>query len=56
VVAGGFNTVFGATLDDITAGSNSGDYDICFTHAVPEPSAMALLAIAGLAGLCFRRR
>ncbi len=55
VVVGGFNTVFGATIDNITAGTSEGDYDIYFGYAsVPEPGSLALFGVFGL--VILRRR
>lgn len=42
LVVGGFDTRFGATLNDITPGTSSGDYDLQLTY-VPEPSSLLLL-------------
>lgn len=53
LVVGGFNTEFGATLNDVIPGSSTGDYLVQFAY-VPEPSALALLALGALAAI--RRR
>ena len=51
---GVYNTTFGATFDDVTSTGTDGAYQIDFyMTAVPAPSALALL---GLAGLARRRR
>ncbi|MDX2131636.1 MAG: hypothetical protein SFY69_06265 [Planctomycetota bacterium] len=53
LVTGGFNTVFGATIGQITPGTNAGTYSLEIT-SVPTPGALALLGVGGL--LAGRRR
>jgi len=47
IVTAGYNTVFGATIDAITPGTNAGTYTLDVTY-MPEPGSLALLALAGL--------
>ncbi|MBK8267035.1 MAG: PEP-CTERM sorting domain-containing protein [Planctomycetes bacterium] len=54
VVVGGYNTVFGATLNDITGGTAQGNYSLSINYA-PEPATLTLLAF-GAIGLIRRRR
>ena len=44
------------TLGDFDGGTSIGDYSLSVTVAVPEPSALGLLAIAGMIGFTRRRR
>jgi hypothetical protein len=53
IVTAGYNTVFGATIDEITPGTNAGTYTLGVTY-VPEPGALALVALLGCCGA--RRR
>lgn len=54
VVVGGWNTVFGATLNDITGGTTQGNYSLSLNY-VPEPATLTLLAL-GAIGFIRRRR
>ncbi|MCC6284902.1 MAG: hypothetical protein IT439_06300 [Phycisphaerales bacterium] len=54
IVTGGYNTTFGATLNDIVAGTASGDYALQVTYA-PAPGALGTLGLAGLVAARRRR-
>lgn len=54
LVVSGFNTVFGATINQITGGTATGTYKVIFNH-VPEPGTLSLLVLGGM-GLIRRRR
>ncbi|WP_442482873.1 PEP-CTERM sorting domain-containing protein [Aeoliella sp. SH292] len=53
-VAYGFNWVFGDTLSNYVSGAEG--YVVGNPNAIPEPSTVAILGIAGLAGLAIVRR
>lgn len=55
LVVGGFDTSYDEATDIFTAGDDIGDYGITASFVVPEPSSLALLAVAGL-GVGYRRR
>lgn len=54
IVVGGFNTVFGGSLDQIEPGAAEGDYDLQVRYSVPEPGALSLILLGGLS--LMRRR
>jgi len=54
IVVGGFNTIFGATINAITPGAASGTYALDI-RTVPTPGAFALIGLAGLAAARRRR-
>ncbi len=54
IVTGGFNTLFGATIDAITPGTNAGSYNLLVTY-VPAPGALALMGLGGLVAARRRR-
>ena len=62
IVVGAFNTIFTDDIANITAGTganSTGDYalNVSFTaNAIPEPTSMGLLALAGLGCMVRRRR
>jgi len=54
IVVGGFDTIFGATINAITPGAASGTYALDI-RTVPTPGAASLLGLAGLAAARRRR-
>lgn len=54
IVTGGFNTTFGATINDIIPGTATGTYALQVTYA-PAPGALGILGLAGLAAARRRR-
>lgn len=54
IVTGGFNTIFGATINDIIPGTATGTYALQVTYA-PAPGALGILSLAGLAAARRRR-
>jgi uncharacterized protein (TIGR03382 family) len=49
IVVGGFNTVFGADINTITAGTAAGAYNLDITY-VPAPASIAFLGLGALVG------
>lgn len=55
VVVGGFDTVFTQAIGGITAGTETGSYELRMTYYVPEPAAYGVV-LAGAMCLLLRRR
>jgi hypothetical protein len=60
IVLGGFNTTYGGTIDNISGGSSSGNFNVWVAHfadaAVPEPGTLTVWALLGLSVAGLRRR
>lgn len=54
IVVGGFNTVFGANIGNISAGAAAGAYELVI-QTVPTPGSLALLGLGGLVAARRRR-